>query len=315
MADLCDGQVVIVTGGGRGIGRAHALAFARAGAKVVVNDLGTTYTGAGVSSEPAEEVADEIKALGGEAIVSVEDITDPVAAQRIVSSAIETFGDLTTVVNNAGILRSHPITEMRSEDILDAFKVHVLGAFHLTKYAAEYWLPRIEAGEKLNASIINTSSAAGLWPSTVPPIPGWLSAYGTVKGAAATLTQSTSLELSPQGIRVNAIAPGGRTRMNTEAIADLLGAPIDMPAPTEGFDLMDPANVSPLVVWLSTPEAADISGRVFESGAGRIAVVNGWGHGPSEARMDRAWDPAELGPIVRGLLAKAPEPETMMHGA
>jgi NAD(P)-dependent dehydrogenase (short-subunit alcohol dehydrogenase family) len=308
---FCEDQVVIVTGAGRGIGRAHARAFAELGAKVVVNDLGTTYTGSGRSSEPADEVVRELKAMGGDAVASSDDVADPDGARRIISTAVDTFGDLHTVVNNAGILRTSTLRDLTTADMNASWAVHVIGAFHLTKYAAEHWRPRAEGGEQLNASIVNTSSAAGLWPSATPGIEPSLCAYGTVKAAVAAFTIAASLELFPLGIRVNAIAPGGRTRMNTDAIADKGGQGV--PPPSEGvFDLFDPANVSPLVVWLSSPEAADISGRTFESGAGRVAVANGWTHGPGEARDDRRWDPAELGPMVRRLLEEAPPPATMM---
>jgi NAD(P)-dependent dehydrogenase (short-subunit alcohol dehydrogenase family) len=308
---FCEGQVVVVTGGGRGIGRAHALTFAGLDAKVVVNDLGTTYSGAGRSSEPADEVVSEIKAMGGDAVANSDSVADPDGARRIVSTALDTFGDLHTVVNNAGILRTSTLRDLTTDDMNASWGVHVLGAFHLTKFAAEHWRPRAEAGEDLNASIVNTSSAAGLWPSATPGIEPSLCAYGTVKAAVAAFTIAASLELFPLGIRVNAIAPGGRTRMNTDAITDKGGQGV--PPPTEGvFDLFDPANVSPLVVWLSSREAADISGRTFESGAGRVAVANGWTHGPGEARDDRRWDPAELGPIVRQLIDDAPPPATMM---
>jgi len=311
VAKFCEGQVVVVTGAGRGIGRAHALTFAELGAKVVVNDLGTTYTGGGRSSGPADEVVSEIKALGGDAVPNTDDVSDPEAARRIITTAIDTFGDLSTVVNNAGILRTSTLRELSTDDMNASWGVHVLGAFHLTKFAAEYWRPRAEAGERLNASIVNTSSAAGLWPSATPGIEPSLCAYGTVKAAVAAFTIAASLELFPLGIRVNAIAPGGRTRMNTDAIADKGGQGVP-PHSGDGFDMFDPANVSPLVAWLSSPEAADVSGRTFESGAGRVAIANGWTHGPGDARDDRRWDPAELGPIVRRLLAEAPSPATMM---
>jgi NAD(P)-dependent dehydrogenase (short-subunit alcohol dehydrogenase family) len=313
VARFCEGQVVVISGAGRGIGRAHALAFAEQGAKVVVNDLGTTYAGAGQSSEPADEVVAEINAAGGEAVANGDDVADPDGARRIIATAIDTFGDLTTVVSNAGIIRGASLADMTTEDMNASWGVHVLGAFHLAKYAAEFWRPRIDAGEKLNASVINTSSAAGLWPSPMPGAPeddSSLAAYGTVKAAVAALTITLSADLFPYGIRVNAIAPGGRTRMNTTALEDV--GRQGMPEHTgEGFDLFDPSNVSPLVVWLSSPEAADISGRVFESGGGRVAVANGWTHGPSAFRDDRRWDPAELGATMRKLLAEAPAPQTM----
>jgi NAD(P)-dependent dehydrogenase (short-subunit alcohol dehydrogenase family) len=306
---LCRDQVVIVTGGGRGIGRAHALAFAAVGARVVVNDLGTTYTGErGIS--PADDVVAEIKAMGGEAVADGGDVSDPGQARRTIEVALETFGDLTTVVNNAGFLRTKPLWEMTTDDMNASWGVHVMGAFHLTKFAAEHWIPRVEGGESLNASVINTSSAAGLWPSATPGIAPSLTAYASVKAAVAAFTIAVSLELQPLGIRVNAIAPGGRTRMNTDAITDKGGIGVP-PPPEQGFDLMSPSNVSPLVVWLSTPAAAHVSGRVFESGMGRIAVANGWTHGPGESRDDRAWDPAELTGIMDKLIAAAPAPATM----
>jgi NAD(P)-dependent dehydrogenase (short-subunit alcohol dehydrogenase family) len=311
MPGLCVGQVVIVTGAGRGIGRAHALAFAEQGAKVIVNDLGTSYTGEGTSGDPADDVVAEIKAMGGEAVANTEDITDPDAAQRVVDTALETFGALHTVVNNAGILRTSSLLDMTTDDMNASWGVHVLGAFHLTKFAAQHWVPLAGRSETLNASVLNTTSAAGLWPSDTPGIEPSLTAYGTVKAAVAAFTIAASLELHPKGIRVNAIAPAGRTRMNTDAIADKGGVGVPPPA-EEGFDLLDPTNVSPLVVWLSTAEAADVSGRTFESGVGRIAVANGWTHGPGESRTDRPWDPAELGPVVRRLLHEAPPAATMM---
>jgi NAD(P)-dependent dehydrogenase (short-subunit alcohol dehydrogenase family) len=308
---VCEGQVVVVTGAGRGIGRAHALGFAAQGAKVVVNDLGTSYSGEGRTSAPADEVVAEIKELGGEAVSNADDVSDPVGARRIIDTAVQTFGGLNTVVNNAGILRNKTLWDMTTDDMNASWGVHVLGAFHLTKYAAEHWRSLIDRGEaELNVSVINTTSAAGLWPGPTPGIDASLTAYGTVKAAVAALTQAASADLFPLGIRVNGIAPGGRTRMNTEAIEDLGGSGVPPPS-GEGFDFMDPSNVTPLVIWLSTAEAADISGRIFESGFGQVAVANGWTHGPSEMRHDRAWDPAELGPVMRRLLDEAPAPATM----
>jgi NAD(P)-dependent dehydrogenase (short-subunit alcohol dehydrogenase family) len=311
LAGLCANQVVIVTGAGRGIGRAHALTFAREGAKVVVNDLGTTYSGDGSSSEPADDVVAEIKHSGGQAVSSTDDVSDPRSARRVIDLALETFGSLDTVVNNAGILRTSTLLEMTTDDMNASWGVHVLGAFHLTKFAAEHWVPLADEGRALNASVINTSSAAGLWPSETPGIEPSLTAYATVKAAVAAFTMAASLELHPKGIRVNAIAPGGRTRMNTDAIADKGGVGVP-PPPEEGFDLLDPSNVSPLVVWLSSPDAADVSGRTFESGFGRIAVANGWTHGPDASRADGPWEPSELGPVVHKLLVEAPPPATMM---
>jgi NAD(P)-dependent dehydrogenase (short-subunit alcohol dehydrogenase family) len=303
VSGVCDGQVVIVTGAGRGIGRAHALAFAAQGARVVVNDLGTTYEGEGTSGGPADDVVAEIKAMGGEAVANFDDVADPVASGRIVQTALDTFGDLHTVVNNAGFLRIPSYEDLNANDMDLSWGVHVMGAFNLTKHATDQWIPRVDAGEKLNASIVNTSSAAGLWPVGSTP-------YATVKAAVAALTMVMSATLLDKGIRINAIAPGGRTRMNTDAITDQGGVGVP-PPPDEGFDRMDPSNVSPLVVWLSTPEAADVTGRVFESGAGRISVANGWTHGPEAFRDDRAWDPAELGPIVHRLIEEAPPAATM----
>jgi NAD(P)-dependent dehydrogenase (short-subunit alcohol dehydrogenase family) len=311
---LCENQVVIVTGAGRGIGRAHALSFAQHGARVVVNDIGTSYSGEGHSDGPAHEVVAEIVASGGKAVVDTNDVADPEGARRIVQTALDEFGDLNTIVNNAGILRSKSIFEMTTEDMGSSLGVHLIGAFHLTKYGAEYWREHGGVSGSLNASVVNTSSAAGLWPSHTgdPTLGPMLTAYGSAKAAVAAFTIAASLELYPMGIRVNAIAPGGRTRMNTEAIIDLGGQGVP-PPPLDGFDLFDPANVSPLVVWLSTPEAADVSGRVFESGAGKIGIANGWTHGPSTVRADATWDPKELAPIVRELIQTAPRPANMME--
>jgi len=318
MSGFSTGQVVIVTGAGRGIGRAHAITFAKAGASVVVNDLGTDYRGGGISSGPANEVVQEITAAGGRAVASGHDITSPAGAKAIIDTALNAFGDLTAVVNNAGILRNKPVFDMTLEDMNAVIGVHLMGPFNLTKEAALYWRSQTQAGKKLNASIVNTTSVAGLFPS-----PAFLggkdisqtSAYAPAKAAVAAFTIATSLELKSFGIRVNAIAPGGRTRMNTDAIADLLGHELpDMRPPPGQFDAFAPENNSPLVLWLCSAEAKDVTGRVFETGGGRIGVSNGWTHGPAD-RRNGPHDPAELGAIVRKLLSEAPEAQGMMPPA
>lgn len=318
MSDFCKGQVVIITGAGRGIGRAHALTFAKAGAAVVVNDLGTDYEGGGVSSGPAAEVVDEIITAGGRAVVSGHDITSPDGAKAILRTALDAFGDVTGLINNAGILRNKDLFEMTLEDMNAVLGVHLMGTFNLTKEVATYWRERVESGHNVNASIVNTSSVAGLFPQATV-IAGktiaQLGAYAPAKAAVAAFTLATSFELQPFGIRVNAIAPGGRTRMNTEAIEKILGFALPDSTPPPGqFDAFAPENNSPLVLWLCSEEAKDVTGHVFETGGPRVGIANGWTHGPAATR-DGPLDPAGLGPLVRRLLAEAPPPQGMMPPA
>jgi NAD(P)-dependent dehydrogenase (short-subunit alcohol dehydrogenase family) len=288
---ICDGRVVVITGAGRGIGREEALLFAAEGAKVVVNDLGADVDGSGARSEVAEAVVEEIKGMGGEAIANGEDISDWEGAQRLLNAAIETFGGLDTVVNNAGILRDRMIFNMTEEEWDAVINVHLKGTFCTTRWAASYWRERTKAGEENNARVINTSSGSGLYAN-----PGQAN-YGAAKSGIATFTQIVAKELARYGVTANAIAPGARTRM-TENLPGRAPRPEVKPGE---FDRRDPANVAPLVVWLGSNESADVTGEVFNVAGGMISRADPWARGTGQDKGDR-WEPKELGAVVRGLL-------------
>jgi NAD(P)-dependent dehydrogenase (short-subunit alcohol dehydrogenase family) len=292
---ICDGRVVIVTGAGRGIGRGHALEFARQGAKVVVNDLGAEVDGKGSSTGPAGEVVDEIRAMGGDAVANGENVADFEGARRLVHAAIDTFGGLDVLVNNAGILRDRMIVNMTEDEWDAVITVHLKGTFAPTRHAAEYWRERTKNGEDNDARVICTSSTSGIFGN-----PGQ-SNYGAAKAGIAGFAIIVSRELARYGVTVNAIAPAARTRM-TEG----LGARFEEPDPSV-FDEQAPENVAPLVVWLGSPESRDITGRVFLVSGGSIAVAEGWRRGPTVTQDDR-WDPAELGKVVPDLVARAERP-------
>ncbi|MBW2234182.1 MAG: SDR family oxidoreductase [Deltaproteobacteria bacterium] len=293
---ICDGRVVIVTGAGRGIGREHALAFAGEGAKVVVNDLGVSLAGEGGSLSPAEEVVKEIEALGGEAVTNGADVADLEQAGELIKAAIDRFGGLDVVVNNAGVVRDRMFVSC-SEDEWDAvIRVHMKGHFAVSNQACAYWRKRAKAGEPVDARIINTSSGAGLQGSVGQ------SAYSAAKAGIAALTLVQAAELGRYGITSNALAPSARTRMTEEVFAEM------MAAPDEGFDAMDPANISPLVVWLGSAESRDVSGRVFELAGGKISIADGWRSGP-EVDKGARWAPDEVGAAVHELLQKAVPPQ------
>jgi len=299
---ICDGRTVIITGAGRGLGRAHALAFAAEGANVVVNDLGVAQDGSDPSDTPAQQVVDEIVAAGGAAVASGHDVADWDAAGEMVQLAIDVFGGLDVVVNNAGIVRDRMFVNSEQDAWEAVLRVHVLGHAAPARHAATYWRARSKAGEAVDARIINTSSGAGLMGSIAQ------AAYSAAKGAIASLTLVQAAELGRIGVTANALAPAARTRMTEEAFADM------MATPGEGdFDAMDPANVSPLVVWLGSAGSAGVTGRVFEVEGGIIGIAEGYNHGP---RVDKGarWDPAEIGPVVEGLLAEAATP-TPVYGA
>jgi NAD(P)-dependent dehydrogenase (short-subunit alcohol dehydrogenase family) len=292
---ICAGRVVIVTGAGRGIGREHALAFAREGARIVVNDLGVARDGRGASNGPAQEVVDEISALGGEAVANTDDIADWEGSQRLVQTALETFGNLDVLVNNAGFVRDRMLFTTSEEEWDAVIRVHLKGHFAVTRHAAEYWRAQSKTGAPVDARIVNTSSGAGLMGSVGQ------GAYSAAKGGIAALTLVESAEMERYGVTANAIAPAARTRMTEEVFGDR------MQVPDSGFDVNDPANISPLVVWLGSAESRAVTGRVFEVEGGHISVADGWQHGPSVDKNTR-WDPADVGPAIEKLLAQAPPP-------
>ena len=293
---ICEGRVVIVTGAGRGIGRAHALEFARQGAKLVVNDLGAELDGRGGSSGPAGDVVNEIRAAGGEAIANGADVADFEASRGLVEAALDAFGRLDVVVNNAGFLRDRMFVSTSEEEWDAVVRVHLKGHFCTTRHACEHWRKQSKAGQEVDARIINTSSGAGLQGSVGQ------SNYSAAKAGIAALTLIQAAELGRYGVTSNAIAPAARTRM-TEAIFS------DMAEPEDGsFDENAPENISPLVVWLGSAESRDVSGRVFEVKGGMLGVSDGWRDGPTLDKGAR-WEPDEVGAAVSDLLSKAQSPQ------
>ncbi|GAC68099.1 SDR family oxidoreductase [Gordonia soli] len=287
---LNEGRVAIVTGAGQGIGRAHALAFAADGARVVVNDFAADAAGA---------VVEEIVAAGGSAVVDSADVADWDGAARLVDTAVREFGRLDILVNNAGFVRDRMLVSM-SEDEWDAvIRVHLKGHFATLRHAGAYWRAQSKAGDQPQARIVNTSSGAGLYGSVGQ------GNYASAKAGIAALTVQAAAELGGYGVTVNAIAPAARTQMTMgagEAMAAQMAAPAD-----GSFDAMDPANVSPLVVWLGSLESGSVTGRVFEVEGGKISVADGWQRSAESDKGSR-WEPSELGPVVEEILTKAPVP-------
>jgi NAD(P)-dependent dehydrogenase (short-subunit alcohol dehydrogenase family) len=298
---ICEGRIAIVTGAGRGLGRAHALELARQGARVVVNDLGVALDGSGRDTATAEVVVDEIRAAGGEAAANGDDVADWDGGSALVRTALETFGGLDVLVNNAGFVRDRMVVSTSEQEWDAVVRVHLKGHFCVTRHATSYWRDRSKAGEPVNARIVNTSSGAGLLGSVGQ------GAYSAAKAGIAGLTLVEAAELGRYGVTANAIAPSARTRMTEGVFTEM------MARPESGFDAMDPANISPLVAWLASADAADVTGRVFELEGGQLSVADGWHHGPSRDKEDR-WDPAELGAVVRALLDEGTPPDPV-YGA
>jgi NAD(P)-dependent dehydrogenase (short-subunit alcohol dehydrogenase family) len=298
---LCEGRVVVITGAGRGIGREHALEFARQGADVVVNDVGSEVDGTGASAGPAQEVADEVRALGRRAIVNRDDVADEAGAERLINGAIAEFGRLDVLVNNAGILRDRMLINMTFAEWDAVIRVHLRGTFAPSHFAAQHWRERSKGGEQVDARIINTTSPSGIYGNTGQ------TNYGAAKAGIASFTIIAAKELAGYGVTVNAIAPGAATRMTIP-----LRAGGRTPPPAGSFDPSAPDNIAPIVVWLGSRESAGITGRVFNVRGGRISVAEGWHAGP-HAEQDRRWDPAELGDVIRALVADA-RPNADMRG-
>jgi NAD(P)-dependent dehydrogenase (short-subunit alcohol dehydrogenase family) len=296
MSRLCEGRVAIVTGAGRGIGREHALSLARAGAKVVVNDLGGNVDGTGGDISPAQSVVDEITAMGGEAIANGESVASWEGAQRLINTAIETFGDLHVLVNNAGILRDRVLVNMTEEEWDAVIAVHLKGTFAPSRWAAAYWREQSKAGQPVDGRIINTTSVSGIYGN-----PGQTN-YGAAKMGIAAFTNIAALELHRYGVTVNAVGPVALTRM-TEGLG---------PAPEtdEEREVRSPRWIAPIVTWLASPQSKGVTGRVFEASGRFLAVAEGWHRGPSLPPVE---DPEDVGPVVQELLSKA-RPNAGMDG-
>jgi len=295
------GRVAIVTGAGRGLGRGYALELARQGAKVVVNDLGAATDGTGRASGPADDVVDVIRSAGGEAVASYDDVSDPDAAARLVATTIDTFGTLDILINNAGIVRDRMLVNMTFEDWDAVISVHLRGTFAPVRWAAAYWRERSKAGAGNDARIVNTTSASGLYGNLGQ------ANYGAAKAGIAAFTIIAAGELGRYGVTVNAVAPGARTRLTEQATPDAY-----RPVEPGAFDASDPDNVAPLVAWLASPQAARVTGRVFNVRGGQISVAEGWRAGPSREKEGR-WEVGELGAVMEDLLRRA-APNADLYG-
>jgi NAD(P)-dependent dehydrogenase (short-subunit alcohol dehydrogenase family) len=290
---ILDGRVVIVTGAGRGLGRSHALHLASEGATVVVNDLNVTLQGeAEQGPSPAEEVAAEIEATGGTAIVNGDSVTDWEAMRRLIAGTVERFGDLHAVVNNAGFLRDRMITSMTEQEFDSVIEVHLKGTFCVLKHACDHWRSRGKAGEPVSGRIVNTTSGSGLFANVGQ------ANYGSAKSAIATLSQVTALEMQRYGVTCNAVSPIAATRML---------ATIGRVATEGRWDPLDPANMSPLVAWLCSEESGWLSGQVLRVDGNKVQRVAGWAvEGQFESAGGQAVEIGEIGPGLRKLYGTLP---------
>jgi len=290
---LLDGKVAIVTGAGRGIGRGEALELSAQGAKVVVNDVGGSHTGEGSDKRPAEEVADIIRQRGGEAVANHDDVGDWGGAENLVRSAIEAFGGLDVLVNNAGILRDASIVKMAEDEFDSVLRVHLKGTFNTTHFAGGWWQAESKAGRTRRAAIVNTVSSAGLQGNRGQ------ANYGAAKAGIAALTTITALEMGRFGVRANAIAPGGATRMVAAAMPQIEVTEADQVDDGE-FNRLNPGNSAPMVAWLASDEALHVTGQVFRAVGDAITHYVPWTLGAEVTTPNgpRKWDPAEIGDAV-----------------
>ena len=304
MAKLLEGKVAIVTGAGRGIGRGEAILLAKEGAKVVVNDFGGGFDGMGKAHGPAEDVCQEIKALGGEAVPNFANVTSFTETKELIDQAVNTFGKLNILINNAGILRDRMIFTMSEEEFDMVIATHLKGTFNCTRHACAYWREQHKAGNVLNGAIVSTSSDAGLLGN-----PGQTN-YGAAKAGIASMTIIWAQEMARYNVRVNTVAPAARTRLTTDATPSMKAMMEKTPPPGE-FDFLDPDNVAPMVVWLASDAAKDVTGQVFRAAGDRIWLLQGWHSVDSVAKGKARWEPEELAPAVKKLLEKAPPREDM----
>ena len=288
MSQFCEDRVCIVTGAGRGIGREYALMLAEHGAKVVVNDLGGARDGSGASEGPAQEVVNEIEKAGGKAIANTDDVSDWNGAERMVKQAVDTYGRLDVLINNAGILRDRMLVNMEEAEWDAVIQVHLKGTFAPARHAAAYWREQSKAGNPIAGRLINTSSVSGIYGN-----PGQTN-YGAAKMGIAAFTIIAARELERYGVTVNAIAPGALTRL-TEDLG--MGQ-----ASEEDKAKMDPRWIAPIVTWLASTESGEVTGRVFEASGRMLAIAESWHRGPTTEPID---DPTKIGPIALDLVKRA----------
>jgi NAD(P)-dependent dehydrogenase (short-subunit alcohol dehydrogenase family) len=281
--------VAIVTGAGRGIGREYALMLADQGAKVVVNDFGGSRDGTGADAGPAQSVVDEITAAGGHAVAHVGDVSSLADATTMVQLAVDTFGGLDVLINNAGILRDRMLTNMSEAEWDAVIKVHLKGTFAPARHAAAYWRERSKAGETNDARIINTSSPSGIYGNVGQ------TNYGAAKAGIAAFSIIAAMELARYGVTVNCIAPGAITRLTS----NLMGAAAEDPSLKEK---MSPRWIAVLATWLASPESSGVTGRVFDVQGSMLSIAEAWNRGPRAQQPD---DPAKLKPIVAELMSQA----------
>jgi len=287
MGLLLEGRVAVITGAGRGVGRAYALMLARHGAKIVVNDLGSSSTGMGTDRTPAEEVVTAIQDMGGKATVNTSDVSDWTGAKVMIQQAVDTFGRLDILINNAGILRDRMLVNMTEDEWDIVVKVHLKGTMAPTHHAGNYWRQLHKAGSSsIDARVINTTSHSGLFANVGQ------ANYAAAKGAIATFTQVAARELQRYGITVNAVAPRANTRL-TQGIREY---------DAEEVARRDPEWIAALVAWLASAESKGISGRVFEAWGYGYAVLESWQHGP---QTEASRDPTQLGASLRQIVTAA----------
>lgn len=289
---MLDGKVAVITGAGRGIGRGEALLFAQEGARVVVNDLGGEWDGTGADARAASQVVEEIAGAGGEAVPHFEDISEEAGAASLIAAALDTWGRLDVVVNNAGILRDRMVFNMSVEDWDAVMKVHLRGHFLVTRAAAMHWRERAKAGEQVRGAIVNTSSTSGILGNVGQ------SNYGAAKAGIAAFSYIVAMEMARYGVTVNAIAPGARTRLTEKTFGELK-------LPEGEFDSLAPENIAPMVAYLASDAAANITGQVFYVQGGLVQVYQGWTP-VGEIQKDQRWTPAELAGRMDALFAGHP---------
>lgn len=293
-----DGKVAIITGAGRGIGREHALALAEAGAKVVVNDIGGSAAGEGEDTTPAQSVADEVKAAGGEATANYDNVADFQGAENMIKQAIADFGRLDILINNAGIIRDRMLVNLTEEEWDAVINVHLKGHYAPTRHAAAYWREQSKAGNQINGRVINTSSPSGVFGNVGQ------TNYGAAKAGIAAFTVISALELGRYGVTVNCLAPNARTRLTEQTFGDIS-------VPEGEFDAMDPANIAPVIIALCADDAQDITGQCFFVYGGVVNVLKPWAEGTLLSK-DTKWDAEELLAKLKEAFPQGIAPEGMM---